>query len=182
PQLESLLYGAPKIFLLSPISHGYVGSSLFYGWKFFSYPRNNFSPRAHPTPSRAAAFNLFVCNHRSLLDPLYVSVVFGRADLVAATYSISRLSEILAPIRTFRLTRDRAADRTAMQAHLFRRPGGLVVCPEGTTCREPFLPPHWPCLLSALCPPPQWDTPSHRRLVKQHLASLPHGLPQFTRR
>uniref|UniRef100_A0A0E0KL47 Phospholipid/glycerol acyltransferase domain-containing protein n=1 Tax=Oryza punctata TaxID=4537 RepID=A0A0E0KL47_ORYPU len=74
--------------------------------------------------SAAAAFNLFVCNHRSLLDPLYVSA-------------------ILAPIRTFRLTRDRAADRAAMQAHLSRSRrgggGGLVVCPEGTTCREPFL-------------------------------------------
>ncbi|KAF0912334.1 hypothetical protein E2562_014006 [Oryza meyeriana var. granulata] len=89
--------------------------------------------------SAAAAVNLFVCNHRSLLDPLYVSAVSGRADIAAATYSISRLSEILAPIRTFRLTRDRAADRAAMQAHLSRRPGGLVVCPEGTTCREPFL-------------------------------------------
>ncbi|XP_040377597.1 probable glycerol-3-phosphate acyltransferase 3 [Oryza brachyantha] len=96
--------------------------------------------------SAARAFDLFVCNHRCLLDPLYVSAVSGRADLAAATYSISRLSEILAPIRTFRLTRDRAADRAAMQAHLSRRPGahrggggGLVVCPEGTTCREPFL-------------------------------------------
>ncbi|KAF0901761.1 hypothetical protein E2562_006227 [Oryza meyeriana var. granulata] len=96
--------------------------------------------------SSAAAHSLFVCNHRSLVDPLYVSAATGRADLAAATYSISRLSEILAPIRTFRLTRDRATDRAAMQAHLPpRHPGasggvgGLVVCPEGTTCREPFL-------------------------------------------
>uniref|UniRef100_A0A0E0JHX4 Phospholipid/glycerol acyltransferase domain-containing protein n=1 Tax=Oryza punctata TaxID=4537 RepID=A0A0E0JHX4_ORYPU len=93
----------------------------------------------------AAAHNLFVCNHRSLVDPLYVSAATGRADLAAATYSISRLSEILAPIRTFRLTRDRATDHAAMQARLSlpgaRRGGGggLVVCPEGTTCREPFL-------------------------------------------
>uniref|UniRef100_A0A0D9W114 Phospholipid/glycerol acyltransferase domain-containing protein n=1 Tax=Leersia perrieri TaxID=77586 RepID=A0A0D9W114_9ORYZ len=92
----------------------------------------------------AAGLNLFVCNHRSLLDPLYVSAVSARADLAAATYSISRLSEMLAPIRTFRLTRDRAADRAAMQAHLSSSSsggcgGGLVVCPEGTTCREPFL-------------------------------------------
>uniref|UniRef100_A0A0D9ZFD1 Phospholipid/glycerol acyltransferase domain-containing protein n=1 Tax=Oryza glumipatula TaxID=40148 RepID=A0A0D9ZFD1_9ORYZ len=95
---------------------------------------------AASTLRAAAALDLFVCNHRSLLDPLYVSAVAGRADLAAATYSISRLSEILAPIRTFRLTRDRAADRAAMQAHLSRsRRGGLVVCPEGTTCREPFL-------------------------------------------
>ncbi|KAI5009285.1 hypothetical protein ZWY2020_011380 [Hordeum vulgare] len=85
--------------------------------------------------------NLFACNHRSLLDPLCVSAAAGRRDLAAATYSISRLSEMLAPIPTFRLTRDRAADRAAMQAQLARRGGrgGLVVCPEGTTCREPFL-------------------------------------------
>ncbi|KAF0887683.1 hypothetical protein E2562_002377 [Oryza meyeriana var. granulata] len=32
---------------------------------------------------------------------------------------------------------------------------------------------------SALRPPPRWDAPSHRRLVEQHLASLPHGLPRL---
>ena len=91
--------------------------------------------------SSSAATNLFACNHRSLLDPLYVAAVAGRADLAAATYSISRLSEILSPIPTFRLTRDRAVDRAAMQAKLSGGGGGggLVVCPEGTTCREPFL-------------------------------------------
>ncbi|OEL33896.1 putative glycerol-3-phosphate acyltransferase 3 [Dichanthelium oligosanthes] len=95
--------------------------------------------------SSAASTNLFACNHRSLIDPLYVAAGAGRTDLAAATYSISRLSEVLSPIPTFRLTRDRAADRAAMQAKLSRGPGGgrgsggLVVCPEGTTCREPFL-------------------------------------------
>ncbi|KAF8708672.1 hypothetical protein HU200_030054 [Digitaria exilis] len=91
----------------------------------------------------ASTTNLFACNHRSLLDPLYVAAAAGRTDLAAATYSISRLSEILSPIPTFRLTRDRAADRAAMQAKLSgdvgRGGGGLVVCPEGTTCREPYL-------------------------------------------
>ncbi|KAL5224674.1 hypothetical protein ABZP36_011313 [Zizania latifolia] len=29
---------------------------------------------------------------------------------------------------------------------------------------------------SALRPPPRWGVPSHRRVVEQHLASLPHGL------
>uniref|UniRef100_A0A453MD74 Phospholipid/glycerol acyltransferase domain-containing protein n=1 Tax=Aegilops tauschii subsp. strangulata TaxID=200361 RepID=A0A453MD74_AEGTS len=94
-----------------------------------------------PSAGDKSKGNLFACNHRSLLDPLCVSAAAGRRDLAAATYSISRLSEMLAPIPTFRLTRDRAADRGAMQAQLARRGGrgGLVVCPEGTTCREPFL-------------------------------------------
>ncbi|KAJ1292861.1 hypothetical protein BS78_01G022700 [Paspalum vaginatum] len=91
--------------------------------------------------SSSADANLFACNHRSLLDPLYVAATAGREDLAAATYSISRISEVLSPIHTFRLTRDRAADRAAMQARLSRHGGGggLVVCPEGTTCREPYL-------------------------------------------
>jgi glycerol-3-phosphate acyltransferase len=95
-------------------------------------------------PNSSVATNLYACNHRSLLDPLYIATCAGRPNLAAATYSISRVSEILSPIHTIRLTRDRAADRAAMQAKLSSsRPGGggggLVVCPEGTTCREPFL-------------------------------------------
>ncbi|KAL5996516.1 hypothetical protein ACLOJK_026596 [Asimina triloba] len=79
---------------------------------------------------------LYVCNHRTLLDPIYLS---GSLDkpLTAVTYSLSRLSEILAPIKTARLTRNREADRKKMDELL--RKGDLVVCPEGTTCREPYL-------------------------------------------
>ncbi|XP_037424686.1 probable glycerol-3-phosphate acyltransferase 3 [Triticum dicoccoides] len=98
---------------------------------------NRMIASSSPSAGDKSKSNLFACNHRSLLDPLCVSAAAGRRDLSAATYSISRLSEMLAPIPTFRLTRDRAADRAAMQAQLARR--GLVVCPEGTTCREPFL-------------------------------------------
>ncbi|KAL5978916.1 hypothetical protein ACLOJK_018811 [Asimina triloba] len=72
----------------------------------------------------------------TLLDPFYLS---GSLDkpLTAVTYSLSRLSEILATIKTARLTRNSEADRKKMDELL--RKGDLVVCPEGTTCREPYL-------------------------------------------
>lgn len=79
---------------------------------------------------------LYVCNHRTLFDPLYLSVALNK-PLTAVTYSLSRLSEILAPIKTVRLTRDRDEDKRRMENLLLQ--GDLVVCPEGTTCREPFL-------------------------------------------
>nr|XP_043635886.1 probable glycerol-3-phosphate acyltransferase 3 [Erigeron canadensis] len=79
---------------------------------------------------------LYVCNHRTLLDPLYLS--FGlKKPFAAVTYSLSRMSEILSPIKTVRLTRDRDQDAKMMDKML--KQGDLVVCPEGTTCREPYL-------------------------------------------
>ncbi|KAL3652464.1 Glycerol-3-phosphate acyltransferase 1 [Castilleja foliolosa] len=79
---------------------------------------------------------LYVCTHRTLLDPVFLSTSI-RKPLTAVTYSVSKLSEILAPIKTVRLTRDRRWDGETMQRLLAE--GDLVVCPEGTTCREPYL-------------------------------------------
>ncbi|CAN6350798.1 unnamed protein product [Urochloa humidicola] len=92
--------------------------------------------RAPPPPSAAGAGVLFVCTHRTLMDPVVLAAVLGRR-VAAVTYSISRLSEVLSPIPTVRLTRDRGADAARMRAELAR--GDVAVCPEGTTCREPFL-------------------------------------------
>ncbi|KAM3352125.1 hypothetical protein ACQJBY_023790 [Aegilops geniculata] len=95
--------------------------------------------RPGPPPGHARGRGqLFVCNHRTLIDPVYVSVALDR-QVRAVSYSLSRLSELISPIgRTVRLTRDRDSDGRAM-ARLLDRGDLVVVCPEGTTCREPYL-------------------------------------------
>ncbi|CAL4964451.1 unnamed protein product [Urochloa decumbens] len=80
---------------------------------------------------------LYVCNHRTLLDPIIVAAALGK-PVTAVTYSLSPVSELIAPIRTARLTRDRDEDQQNMAAVLARG-DHLVVCPEGTTCREEYL-------------------------------------------
>ncbi|KAG8386719.1 hypothetical protein BUALT_Bualt03G0178200 [Buddleja alternifolia] len=89
-----------------------------------------------PTRSQNDKGVLYVCTHRTLLDPVFLSTSLAK-PLTAVTYSLSKMSEIIAPIKTVRLTRDRKQDGETMQRLLSE--GDLVVCPEGTTCREPYL-------------------------------------------
>ncbi|XP_010456101.1 PREDICTED: probable glycerol-3-phosphate acyltransferase 3 isoform X2 [Camelina sativa] len=97
---------------------------------------NDYISSQKPNSSQGKG-RLFVCNHRTLLDPLYVAFALKEKNIKTVTYSLSRVSEILAPIKTVRLNRDRVSDGQAMETLLTE--GDLVVCPEGTTCREPYM-------------------------------------------
>ncbi|CAN6334438.1 unnamed protein product [Urochloa humidicola] len=93
-----------------------------------------------PPPPSASSITgeLYACNHRTLIDPVYISIALNRG-VRAVSYSLSRVSDMLSPIgATVHLARDRARDGAAM-ARLLNAGDSIVVCPEGTTCREPYL-------------------------------------------
>ncbi|KAL5228695.1 hypothetical protein ABZP36_016960 [Zizania latifolia] len=89
-----------------------------------------------PEPGVKRRGVLYVCTHRTLVDPIMLTTALQK-PVPAVTYSLSRLSEVIAPIKTVRLTRDRSRDAETMSRLLEH--GDLAVCPEGTTCREPYL-------------------------------------------
>ncbi|GAB2234536.1 hypothetical protein Drorol1_Dr00003791 [Drosera rotundifolia] len=92
------------------------------------------SPRSEKPHKRRRGI-LYVCNHRTLCEPVYLKLALEK-DVVALTYGVSKIINFLSP--SVMLSRKREED--AMIIRKFLDQGhNLSICPEGTTCREPYL-------------------------------------------
>lgn len=86
---------------------------------------------------KSEAGRLYICNHKTLLDPNVISLALKR-KASSVSYGLSRFSAMISPIKVNWLTRNLEEDRKRMERFLSQGED-LVVCAEGTTCREPYL-------------------------------------------
>lgn len=94
-------------------------------------------PSFDPNESSTGKGVVFVCSHRTVIDAVCVSSCLRRMT-TTISYSVPSFTEFLSPIKTSKLTRDRVKDAQLIE-EILREGRYLVMCPEGTTCREPYL-------------------------------------------
>ncbi|OAY69084.1 putative glycerol-3-phosphate acyltransferase 3 [Ananas comosus] len=107
-------------------------------WRLKGVHPSNLSPKSssdHHASKRKG--QLYVGNHRTLIDAVYVSFALNKSVSVVA-YGVSRISEIISPVKTVKVTRNREVDGSMMVKKLSQGES-VFICPEGTTCREPYL-------------------------------------------
>ncbi|KAF6990404.1 hypothetical protein CFC21_007599 [Triticum aestivum] len=109
----------------------------FYAWKLMGV---KLAVRGNPPPpaTKGRSGVLFVCNHRTALDPTMVSVALGReVTRVTHNSASSIVTDHTSPVKAVALSGERDGDAARIRRLL--EEGDLVVFPEGTACREPYL-------------------------------------------